>query len=241
MTTFQIPLVGNNPPAWDIPNDLKDIDYKDEDVTFVMHVYSDYLQTDWVLSRLRMFYPGSRIIVISDGDEDIGYRSFISKYNAEVEYTDRLFLAKFGARLLHKRLELFMRKPSKYLIKIDADTGIHRRLKYIPKYYPAFGSVRYSAPYVLGNIQGGCVGINLATAQELYESKAFLDPNFPIVQWKEDKHRDILICEDVMFSLSLNAAEIYAYDFPEVRSTMQYLPNKKMRHAITHPNKGLRL
>ena len=57
--------------------------YSDADLTFYMQVYHDYELAEWSLSRVRAFFPSSRIVVISDGDKDERYRNFISKFNAE--------------------------------------------------------------------------------------------------------------------------------------------------------------
>ncbi len=198
------------------------------------------MQADWVVRNIRKFYPACKIIIVSDGDPDDRYNVLAEKYDARAIYQERLYPASNGAKMLHKRLEYFLEDPTDFLFKVDTDTGIHRRFRYLPD-YPAFGTVFYMKPYELQNLHGGCSGITCETAEELYDSKIFLDPNFPITLGKKDSSGVQLIGEDSTFSKGLMLSEIYAYDFPEVRSTSIYTPNTRKTFACTHPCKFMKL
>ncbi len=226
--------------AYDIPEKDKDYSYTDADITFYVNVYKNYEQADWCLSNLRQHFPDTRLLVVSDGDPDESYKAFEDKYGAVVKYQPRLFLYESKGMLLHQRILDFMEQPTKYLLKIDTDTGIHRRFKYLPK-YEFFGNPHYYTDYHIRDVIGGFVGLSLEAATILLESKIFLDEKLPQLMWKKRGVTDDLLNEDQVFAQGCQLAEIEARPFPEVRITLAYLPNKRKTYAITHPNKNMTL
>ena len=53
-------------------------------------------------------------------------------------------------------LMIFFEQPTRYLLKIDPDTVIHRRFKYLPVRNGLFGTLQTQVESP--SIQGGCMG-----------------------------------------------------------------------------------
>jgi hypothetical protein len=180
----------------------------------------------------------SRVVVISDGDPDPVYDTFITKHNVELQRTDRLMLLEHGAAFLQNRIEQFLKQPTPWLIKMDPDTATHRRFKYLPD-YEVFGNVQYSAAAGPCVIDGGFVGMTLEAAQKMDSSDVLSSPDLDIKQWPTEVYEEALLYEDVVFSEACMKCKLEIGPFPDVRGTHAYLPNRKIRYAFTHPNKEM--
>jgi len=224
-----------------IPEEDKDYNFDDEDITFVMHTYQDAKRADWALSNLRKHYPRSRVIVIVDGDPDPLPDTFVEKYGVELQRTDRLMLLENGAAYLLNRMEQFLKKPTKYMIKIDTDTGFHRRFKYMPK-YDVFGCVLYLGTSGPHTIRGGFYGFSGDAIKEIYESDVFSSPDLDITEWYTRRKGDVkLLEEDTTMLEACYLLGLEIGPFPEVRNTNWYRPNRGLRYAVTHPCKEFKL
>jgi hypothetical protein len=224
-----------------IPEEDKDYTYTDEDITFVMHVYKDGQLADWSLGNLRKCYPKSRVLVIADGDPDPLLDTFAEKHGVEFQRTDRLMLLETGVAYLMNRMEQFLKKPTKYMIKIDPDTGFHRRFKYIPN-YDVFGCVLYAKETGPYTIRGGFYGFSGDAVKEIYESDIFSNPDLEIHEWFVKRQGDIKLLEED--TTMMEACFLMGMDmgpFPEVFVAQIYKPNRKLRFAVTHPCRGYKL
>ena len=198
---------------------------------------------DICLTNLRKHYSTSRVILVSDGDPNKSWESLAEKYRCEYTEGERLYLMENGGKMLQRGLGLFLNKPTDYLIKIDTDTVVRRKLKLFPdKNFPLlFGSVITSNGH--NTIQGGCVGHTLAAAKLLYESNVLCDDSLKDVDTYVPiyHHRDgrDIIFEDWLRGYCANKIGIEMIDHPEIcsrwdKSGSVILPNGDF--AITHPN-----
>ena len=224
-----------------IPEEDKDYNYTDQDITFMMHTYKDAKLADWSLGNLRKHFPESRVVLIADGDPDPLLDTFVEKYGVEFQRTDRLMLLENGVAYLINRMEQFLKKPTKYMMKIDTDTGFHRRFKYVPN-YEVFGSILYANDVGPYTIRGGFYGFSGDTVKEIYESDIFSNPNLDIQEWSSRRQDGIsLLEEDVTMMEACYLLGLDMGPFPEVRITSLYLSNRKLRYAVTHPCKEFKL
>lgn len=222
--------------------------YRDEDLTFFTHVYRDADLLEWMLSHLRRHFPESRIIVCSDGDEDPRLARIAVGAGAEFHLGERLYALTCGGRISQRMLELFFQRPTRYLLKVDTDTGFHRRFEYMPARSGLFGTLQCNP--LLCSVQGGFCGFEISAAEKLLESQVLLDPDLAIPEKTWARHgallryvrtRDMAL-EDWITGYVATALGIPQFGFPEVRSNWNdYVPNSTLRYAVTHPCKQMRL
>ena len=142
--------------------------------------------------------------------------------------------------------EIFLEQPMAYLFKIDPDTQIHRRFRYLPAETAMFGSVQ-RAPHYL-SIQGGCIGSTRDAAERISDSRSLLDPILRNCRADWPSHLAKLARRErdqglASFDWSLGWAAdqigIPLIDFPEAYSIygeVVSLPEEgKHAYAVTHP------
>lgn len=138
-------------------------------ITFYMQVYDDQQNAVVALAQLRRAYPDARIIVRSDG----GGRHISDCFGVEFYDEQRVFTPEHGGLAVHRMLELWNLSPTKYLFKIDPDTCVLRSLSNIPMRDGVFGTIQFFGK--AKSVQGGCIGITRAAAQELLTSGMLVD------------------------------------------------------------------
>jgi hypothetical protein len=143
--------------------------YTDEDITFFMGLYRDRARAVGALRRLREHFPGARVIVRSDGDPDPMNRELADPFGVDYREEERLFPIEHGGAMVARTLELLLEKPTPYLLRIDTDTAVYRRFRFLPGDDGVFGNIQVS---VQGceSIQGGCTGFTEAAARSIFES-----------------------------------------------------------------------
>jgi hypothetical protein len=226
---------------------LRNYWYSDKDITFLMQVYKNYELALPALKLLRLSYPKSRLIVISDGDPDSRYKDFIALFNAEYFEQERLYTIENGGRGLHRWLEYYMLKPSRYLIKIDPDTRIDRRFAYLPI---PLGCDIFGMLQNYRNPQGGCVVFTFKAAKKLYDSKIFLSDELKDydVTWGKYLDRDILkervdlgvTSTDWVLCWACEKIGINTADFCEIHSEWRHgIPNMDKKYAVVHSDRNI--
>lgn len=148
------------------------VDYSDEDLTFFMVVFRNFELAAATLQELRDHFPGSRVVVRSDGDPDPRYSVLNSRYELDYRSEERLFPARHGAAAVQRMFEIYLEQPTDYLFKIDPDTEIHRRFRYLPAESSMFGTVQGAPDYL--SIQGGCLGFTRDAAERMVNSRLLL-------------------------------------------------------------------
>ncbi len=226
--------------------------FADTDLTFLVHVYRDGSDLPPCLESLRAVYPASRLLLVSDGDDDPVLPSLADRYGAELESGERLFPIENGGKIVQRQLDLYLQQPTDYLFKLDSDSRVHRRFRYLPTTRSVFGTlervtsigqVAIDPP----NVQGGCMGFTRDAADSLAESELLLsdellDPqstyaDCPDMVWRAE---DVgLVSIDFLTRWACARLGIPLQEFPEVRSLYRgTIPANGAGFAITHPHKG---
>lgn len=216
--------------------------YQDSDITWLMQVYRDVDLGRWSLGLLRKHYPQSRVIVVSDGDDDPRWTEVCRELSCEFILQDRIYGMEHGTKLWIKRFEYFAKAPTKYLFKIDTDTAVHRRFNYLPNFF-VFSTVLFRPGWTNKcKASGGFIGIRREAIQLIVDSESL--HNFPqseVPQWQREDDQQ-LVSEDWLLSAICYKLEIPVRDFPEVCVLSREKPfNMDLRYAITHPNKAMKL
>lgn len=220
--------------------------YADEDLTFFMIVFRNFELAEESLAELRESFPAARVIVRSDGDPDPRYASLVRRFDVDCRLEDRLFPANNGGAVVQRMLEIFLERPTPYLFKIDPDTEIHRRFRYLPAESAIFGTVQGASDYL--SIQGGCIGFTLDAAERCAESRLLLDPilrdcraEWPshLARFARRAREQGLASFDWSLGWVAHEIGIRLVDFPEVYSiygeVVRLAPDEKDTYAVTHP------
>ena len=219
--------------------------YCDDDLTFFSLTYHDYEATADCLRDLRKHYPTSRAILRSDGDADDRLPVLANRNNVEFRSESRLFEIENGGAIIERMLELFLERPTKYLFKIDPDTAIHRRFKYLPARNGVFGTLQCELE--TPSIQGGCMGFTRDAAEQilrsgrlrdrrLKEPAKFINDSPYFFPMADRANRCGLASFDWTVSWIVSELRIPIYGFDEVNSGWrQAPPNPDDRYAVTHP------
>jgi len=220
-------------------------DYGDEDLTFFALTYKDYDAAAECLADLRRHYTGSRVILRSDGDTDPRLPILAKRYGAEYRGESRLFGIENGGAVIERMLVIFLEKPTRYLFKIDPDTVIHRRFKYLPARSGLFGTLQLE--HETPSVQGGCMGFTQDAAERILQSgmlrdgrlrepAEFIDDSPYFVRMAHRARRCGLASFDWMVPWVAGELGISIYSFDEVNSGWQQAPpNPDRRYAVSHP------
>jgi hypothetical protein len=240
---------GQNPRVVFRPAMSKTIDvltnYRDDDLTFFALTYQDYDATAKCLRDLREHYPASRVILRSDGDADPRLPLLASTNNVDFHRETHLFGIENGGAVIERMLVLFLEKPTRYLLKIDPDTVIHRRFQYLPVRSGLFGTLQTEeeAP----SIQGGCMGFTRDTAEKILQSGMLRDSRLKepgrfigdspyFFRMAHRANRCGLASFDWIVPWIASELGILMYEFDEINSGWQQAPpNPDQRYAVSHP------
>ena len=219
--------------------------YRDEALTFFAQIYKDYDATAECLTDLRKHYPASRVILRSDGDSDSRLPTLAERNDAEFHGESRLFGIENGGAVIERMLVLFLEKPTRYLFKIDPDTVIHRRFRYLPVRSGLFGTLQ--TVQETPSIQGGCMGFTRDAAEQILQSEMlrdsrlreparFINDSPYFFRMTDRANRCGLASFDWIVPWVASELGIPVYPFDEVNSGWrQAPPNPDQRYAVTHP------
>ena len=219
--------------------------YCDDDLTFFALVYGNYGATVDCMRDLREHFPGSRVILRSDGDPDDRFSNLADRYKADFRKEQRLFGIENGGAVIVRMFTLFLERPTRYLFKIDPDTVIHRRFKYLPTRSGVFGTLQCEPE--TPSIQGGCIGFTQDAAEKILKSgmlqdsrlkepARFINDSPYFVRMTDRANRCGLASFDWIVPWSARELGIPIYRFDEVNSGWQRTPpNPEGRYAVSHP------
>jgi hypothetical protein len=226
-------------------NDPWTTDYDDEDLTFFMLVYRDYELADRCLTDLRAHYPRARVVARSDGDSDPRYDALAARHGAEYLREPRLFTIENGGAVVQRMLDVFEERPTRYLFKIDPDTVVQRRFRFLPTRDGLFGTLQGRPE--CRSIQGGCMGFSAGAAAALARSGLLRDPRLarPSEFRHEGSHWEKMARRADVSGLSsfdwglgwaATTLGVAMFDFPEVRSQWKVpVEDPELRYAVVHP------
>jgi hypothetical protein len=223
----------------------KTANYRDGDLTFFALVYKNYDAAVECLRDLRKHYPASSVILRSDGDPDPRFPILAERNNVDFRGELRLFGIENGGAVIERMLELFLEKPTPYLLKIDPDTVCHRRLHYLPDRTGLFGTLQGEKD--TPSIQGGCLGFTQNSAEQILKSQMlrdsrmrepakFINDSPYFVRMTHRANRCGLASFDWIVAWIASELGIPMYPFDEVSSGWQQAPpNPDLQYAMTHP------
>jgi hypothetical protein len=219
--------------------------YCDDDLTFFALTYKNYDAAAECLQDLRKHYSTSRVILRSDGDPDPRFPILAEDHNVDFRAELRLFGIENGGAIIERMLALFLERPTRYLFKIDPDTAIHRRFKYLPVSNGIFGTLQLE--HETPSIQGGCLGFTRDAAELILQSQMlrdsrlrepakFINDSPYFVRMAHRANRCGLASFDWILPWIARELGIAIYPFDEVNSGWQQPPpNPDQRYAVTHP------
>ena len=221
------------------------INYSDDDLTFFALVYKDYDATAACLTDLRKHYPSSRVVLRSDGDQDPRFPPLASNHKVDFRSESRLFAIENGGAVIERMLEIFLERPTRYLFKIDPDTAIHRRFKYLPVHSGVFGTLQCEQE--TPSVQGGCMGFSRDSADQILHSRMLNDDRLKqpakfisespyFFRMADRANRCGLASFDWIVPWVASELGIALYRFDEVNCGWQQPPpNPEDRYAVSHP------
>lgn len=226
--------------------------HDDADLVFFMPVHRDEALAFAAMGRVRAAYPGSRLIVCSDGDPDFDGARAEHEFGAEYVAGENLYAHEHGGRLCHRFVEHYMRAPARFLVRMDTDARLDRRFAYLPGADGAYGTISRAS----GTLQGGCVLLTHGAAKRLYESEVFLSNELkdPDASWGRymmpksyaRKKAKGTVAYDKVLYWGTERLGIPTRRFPDVYSIMDRTPereealaNENRWVAVVHPDKTM--
>lgn len=219
--------------------------YSDDDLTFFALTYKNHDAVAECLADLRKHYSASPVILRSDGDPDPRLPILAKHYKVDFHCEERLFGIENGGAIIERMLELFFAKPTSYLFKIDPDTVIHRRFRYLPVRSGLFGTLQCERE--TPSIQGGCLGFTRDAAEQILQSEMLRDSRLRepekfisdspyFFRMAHRANRCGLASFDWILPWIARELGISLYRFDEVNSGWQQPPpDPDQRYAVSHP------
>lgn len=225
-------------------------DFTDADVVFLMPVYRDADVAEKSLRRLRRVYPGSRLVILSDGDPEFPGAKLAAEFDAEYVLGENLYGSEQGGRMVQRYLQLYLAAPARWMVRMDTDARVDRRFARLPTADALYGTVGRRS----GTVQGGCILLTDGAARRLADARVFLRPELadPAASWGRystpaNLNRKLAQSRgayDKILHWGCVEAGVPVRDFEEIRSVWK--PDDRFRrqvlaregaHAIVHPDK----
>lgn len=233
------------------PEPAVPVSYTDEEITIALPVYRNIIMAEWCLENLRKCLPACRVMIIPDADRDPRWPKVAEKFNAECHLIEQRTYHDPTAPLWRHIFGFYNLKPTKYLLKIDPDTGFHRRPKHMGD-ADYFGCV-FRREWVSGGFIGlrdtgiaKLLPLSIWTAFDIRDPVMAYLPRTPLIIALVDHIRQMYadirrVQEDMFMGLATAMAGIPRSYYDEFSNEDEYVPNPGQRYAITHPCKHLRL
>lgn len=220
----------------------------DTDIVFAVNVWREKPELlGKCFSMLRAAYPNSPVLAILDGIDGNadGIPEILGEareYGVFVLPGDRLKKGvHHGAAIWTRLFDHAMRFNTDYVVKMDPDTRVHRRLTYMPRNTNCVAGRIMSANDPARHVQGGfqlmpIAFVELALAESMRDE--YKDPKF----WKSGQSevftsRDLVSTDYLLSAMMRNLSSIFV-PHPEIecRSLRGAEPFSKAA-AVTHPHK----
>lgn len=222
----------------------------DADLTFHLQVYRDHALARRCLVGLRAVFPRARVVLVSDGDPDPRWPRLAERHALEYVRGERLYAVHHGGAIVQRMLDLFAQTPTRWLLRIDTDTRLHRRFRWLPAGQCLFGTLEHRThghgeALVPACVQGGFMGFTRSAAERLQGSGVFLAPGLRdyAATWADtrdarERARNGRVSFDHLVRYGCRQLALPLLDFEEVRSVWRgRIDNRGLRYAATHPHK----
>lgn len=224
----------------------------DQDLTFYLQVYRDQREAQWCLRNLRKHFPRAQVLMISDGDDDPRWNAIAQRFGARYVAGQRLYATEHGGRMIQRMLDLYNENPTPYLIKIDTDTWVHRRLTHLPTGCKVFGTLEWTTwadgePLGFPNVQGGFVGYTREAAQLIRSSRLLISnrlqdyaSTYADVEEIRRRAERGMVSSDFLTRYACKCLGIDCVEFDDVKSQYRgWVPETDGQFAFTHPHKEI--
>jgi hypothetical protein len=227
------------------------IDPPDHEIAWAIQVHHCHDQLRWCLQHLRTHYPGSRVVIINDGDER-SYDDIAAAHACDYVEGSHLFTLDSCDRYVNRLMNALHAGREAYCFKIDPDTKIWRRLRRLPASSAMFGTVETitegGRDEILGapNVQGGCIGMTRDVVDEILASGvvnhlACVTTCHETWVRCDDMRRCVAsggFCDDFILSWAAGETGVPIVNMDEIRSRWRLpVSNRHERFAVTHPHK----
>lgn len=226
-------------------------DFTEADIAWVIHLYRCRAQAAWCLEHLRKAYRRSRVVLLSDGDDD-AYEDIARRFKCTLVRGKHLYRLNTAHLWVARLLRHLLDGPETYLFKIDPDTHVWRKLRSLPSFTSLFGTLETVSEGcraeidVPANVQGGCIGMTRDAAAAMLSSRLLGRRSCAVDchrTWARSVDMDLVVAsgrfsQDFLISWLAHALEIPIVECPEIRSRWRrVIENPSKRYAITHPHK----
>lgn len=220
--------------------------FADSDVAWCLHVFNELEALRWCAAEIRRHYPGSRIAVISDGD-DVDYEPIVAEYALSLIRGEHWRPTATGHRYVARLLETMLAVPETYLFKIDPDTWVRRRFRRLPLFSCLFGTIEsrselYHEEIAPVSLQGGCIGMTRDAAEEILTTGLLNEANCVTNRaqtWARCKdfreYSRRTVSEDHVLTWAADRLGIPVLGHSEIGCRYRQAPSGAF--AITHPHK----
>lgn len=106
--------------------------HADAAVGFFVQVRRDADGLARLMRGLRRAYRDSPVTVVSDGDDRRVWRRLARRYGFTYRAGEYLYGVESGGAVLDRQFELMLATPARWLVKLDADSRVHRRFRKLP-------------------------------------------------------------------------------------------------------------
>ena len=135
------------------------------------------------LASLREHYPAAAVILVTDGDQDAAWTRLARRYAVRHVRGRRAGESPDPCWRVQRMLNLFVEQPTAFLIQLDAEQVVQRRLEQLPSGCCGFGALRWNSPVTgrpLGEpvLDGGCIGLTREAAEVLQNARLLMSHPF---------------------------------------------------------------
>jgi hypothetical protein len=221
-------------------------DYQASDLTFLMHVYHDAPAAADAVHSIQRVYPSARVILICDGGDASAASRLGAERGVSVILGERLFCVDRGGEIIRRMLGAYLMEPTKWLLKVDPDTAVRRRLSWLPATGLA-GSLNCEQRR---SLQGGCIVISHDAATRIFDARADWLPQ--LYDWRSwamsvngqtdgllaaRARRERLTSIDWTLAYCCRMLDVPVWSHDEIASEWKYgVPLPPADYAIVHPH-----
>lgn len=232
------------------------VDPPDHDIAWCVQLYQS--NPEACLRHLRTHYPGSRIVLLADGDSKSlpRYAKLATEFRANLVLGEHLMALSSSHLYVERMLRQALRGAERFYFRIDPDTRIWRRFSWLPDLACAFGTLETVSEAFKDrirhppNIQGGCIGFTrevvegVLASDVLSHQRCVMDARAGWVRCADCEHiadRGMML-DDFVLSWAVDASGFPVLSHPEIASYWRNaLPNGALSFAVTHPHKEMEL
>lgn len=226
----------------------------DRDIAWCIQLYQSHPAA--CLQHLRKHYPDSRVVLLVDGDQGnlARYAELAAGFRAEIVSGEHLMAFSSSHLYVERMLRQALRGNERFYFRIDPDTRIWRRFRWLPEPACAFGTLETVSEAFRDrirhppNIQGGCIGFTREVVEGVLASgvlshqRCVVEARAGWVRCADCEHvagRGSML-DDYVLSWAVDAAGFPLVQHPEIGSYWRNaLPNDALTFAVTHPHKEL--